>query len=179
MENTIDPNQFYNTKILSKIIPLVGIIAIGHWENKLSSESIVDEKLYGAPPPDPRFQAKYQFDLLVQGDSFNKFANSGDIVRCIDHNKSGLTIEENDLVIVERTRHSLRELSARRYMKLRGYYILQTESNEKSFQEPLIYGDKDKKKSKDIKIIGKILYVYRVINQNNHAISSTNEINNK
>jgi hypothetical protein len=179
IENLIDPNQFYNTTKLSKVIPLVGIIAIGHWEKKSSSESIVDEKLYGAPPADPRFQAKYQFDLLVQGDSFNKFANSGDIVRCIDHNKSGLTIEENDLVIVERTRHSLRELSARRYMRLRGYYILQTESNEKSFQEPLIYGDKDKKQSKDIKIIGKILYVYRAIYQNNHATSTTNEINNK
>jgi hypothetical protein len=50
-------------------------------------------------------------------------------------------------------------------MKLRGYYILQSESNEKSFQEPLIYGDKDSKKSKGIKIIGKILYLYRAINQ--------------
>jgi hypothetical protein len=32
IENLIDPNQFYNTTKLSKVIPLVGIIAIGHWE---------------------------------------------------------------------------------------------------------------------------------------------------
>jgi hypothetical protein len=159
----IDPYQLHNTSKSSTNIPLVGIISIGHWENKFLSENIMDEESYGSPPADPRFNKQVQFDLLVQGDSFNKFANSGDIVRCVDTNKANINLEENDLVIVERTRHSLKELSARRYTKIRGYYILQSESTEKVFQEPLIYGDKGSKNSKDIKIIGKILYVYRPI----------------
>lgn len=158
----ISPNQLHNNNFV-KNIPLIGIIAVGHWENKLSNEELVDEGSYSSPPADLRYNKECQFDLLMQGDSFNKFANSGDIVRCVDPIKANIPIEENDLVIVERNRHSLRELSARRYTKIRGYYVLQAESNEKTFQEPIIYGDKGSKHSKDIKIIGKILYVYRPI----------------
>lgn len=163
IQELIDPRLLHNTGKSSLNIPLIGIIAIGHWENKTSSANILDNNTYGCPPSDPRFNTKAQFDLLVQGDSFNKYANSGDIVRCVDTNIANITLEENDLVIVERTRHSLRELSARRYTKIRGYYILQSESTEKAFQEPIIYGDKGSKHSKDVKIIGKILYVYRPI----------------
>jgi hypothetical protein len=159
----IDPSNLHNTSKLSTNIPLIGIIAIGHWENRTPSENTIDEQSYGSPPADPRFDHKFQFDLLVQGDSFNKFANSGDIIRCVDINKANITIVENDLVVVERTRHALKELSARRYTKTRGYYVLQSESFEKTFQEPIIYGDKGNKHSKDVKIVGKILYVFRPI----------------
>lgn len=95
-------------------LPVLGEVAAGVW---LDVNQHVDETAYRPIPypSDPRYPHDWQYGLVVRGTSINRVAKDGDILGCLDYAASGIDLRDQDIVIVERTRHQegTRELTAK------------------------------------------------------------------
>lgn len=108
-------------------------------------------------PLDPRFPPEVQFDLVVEGSSLDKFAREGDLIRCVDIERSRVRIENGDIVVIERSRGEALELLGKRVLKQCDQVELWSESNHEFWREPVIRKDRDC----GIRIVAKVLYAYR------------------
>lgn len=75
------------------------------------------DRINNPPPPDPRFPADVQFDLVVEGSSLDKLAREGDLIRCIDIKRAGINVASGDIVVIERRRGERAELLAKRVLR--------------------------------------------------------------
>jgi len=109
-------------------------------------------------PPDPQYPIAAQYDLIVEGNSINRFARDGEILRCLDIHKAIVEPVDGDLLVVRRTRHGLAETTAKRGRRKNGAWELWFDSEDPSFQGivPLEVQDGDQ-----IEIIAVVLYAYR------------------
>lgn len=143
-------------------IPILGRVAAGQWAEIAASEETMAERQPSRFPPDPRYPISAQFDLVVEGTSINKFAQPGEMLRCVDLIETGLEIYHNDLVIVERIRSSeLRETTAKRVRRSNGRFELWPESTDPRWQDPVIVSPGGQDQHDEIRIIAKVLYAYR------------------
>lgn len=69
-------------------------------------------------PPDTRFDALQQVDLYVRGNSINRFAPSGFLLRCLLIDAWDEIIREGDMLIMDRLRDGLIERAAWRVTSL-------------------------------------------------------------
>jgi Peptidase S24-like len=90
---------------------VVGQIAAGRWLEAYAP----DEPIGESPMPcDPRHPLDWQYAFLVCGTSINRVASDGDFLLCLDIARSGEPVRDGDLVVIERHRQGLREVTARR-----------------------------------------------------------------
>lgn len=143
-------------------IPVLGKVAAGAFIEIMPIDP--DDIKPSQFPPDPRYPVAAQFDLLVEGPSINRFAQDGDMLRCVHITKAGLEIRDGDLVIVERTRDSsLRETTAKR-LKIRpnGIYEFWPESDHPKYQEPFKVRNGGTDQHDEISILARVIWKYRI-----------------
>jgi hypothetical protein len=119
-------------------VPTLGIAAAGVWRDVGMSDS-EESHLGPSPlPPDPRFPAAAQYDLIVEGTSIDRVAKNGGRLRVVDVRKLNIEIPDRELVIVERKRHQggLIETTAKRLRRKAGGYELRTDSDDPRWHNP-------------------------------------------
>lgn len=120
-------------------IPILGSIRAGSWLEVDQLDSATDQE-YQHIPALLDYPLDWQYAFTVEGTSLNKRAEEGDILQCVDLIKSGLDVEDNRLVIVERTKHegSMIERTAKRVRKTSSGFELWPESTDPAHQEPIV-----------------------------------------
>jgi SOS-response transcriptional repressor LexA len=120
-------------------LPVVGEVAAGRW---LEADDHVDVPPYDPVPvqPDSRWPVEAQYGLMVRGTSLNRVALDGDILACVDAITARYRPREDDLVIVEMRRNAglLRQMTAKRYMRLSTHIELWPDSDDPRWQTPII-----------------------------------------
>lgn len=140
-------------------VPLVAIICVGLWrEGFLSQEPESEVNTDHFTPNDPRYPNEHQFDVRIQGNSFNKYASDGSYLRCVNLVALNSDIQDGDFVVIQREKENLVEFSAKRVKKNGNGIELLNETLDPRLKEQVIMLDDD---TANIKIIGKILWTYK------------------
>lgn len=143
-------------------IPILGRVAAASWTEIMQSQAVASAPASSPFPPDPRYPLDAQFDMIVDGTSINRFAQPGEALRCINIVRSGVFVNDGDLVIVERTRAGiLRETSAKRLRRKGRTVELWPDSDDPLWQEPIIVNSDGLSGSDEVAIIAKVLWKYR------------------
>lgn len=137
-------------------IKIVGRVAAGVFRE---IEQVSLEQCPVSPfPPDPSYPLEAQFDLVVEGNSINKFARDGEIVRCVDIASTGVELVDGDLVIVRRQNGALVETTAKRARRKGSAWELRFDSDDPRYQGSLVLDPVD---GDQIEITAIVLYAYR------------------
>lgn len=116
-------------------IPVLGRIKAGAWRE---IDATIDVPQRSVPvAPDPKFSHLDHFALLVEGNSMNKVFADGDYVICIDFADSGLSLQDDDLVVAERARRGFIETTVKRVKFRKGIPELWPESTDDEHQGPI------------------------------------------
>ncbi|GJE19545.1 helix-turn-helix domain-containing protein [Methylobacterium marchantiae] len=112
---------------------IIGEAAVGVYVDK-SSGSKYQRFAPDMPtlPPDTRFPAEGQVDLFIRGNSINRFAPSGYILRCVLIDHWPELIRPGDLIVVDRFKGDLRERAAWRIFGNEKYIEYRTDSDIRS-----------------------------------------------
>lgn len=123
-------------------IPILGEVKAGNFllSDPFQNDFEPTEYFPYAFSPDMKREGIYA--LRVVGTSMNKVAPEGSILVCHDIYWSGISLNDGDMVVVERRRHDLIELTAKRYRN-NGRIELWPESDDPEWQEPYTVGDMD------------------------------------
>lgn len=134
-------------------LPTIGEVAAGVWK-----EGSVEFKATTQPvSPDPRYPLYAQRLYRVAGTSLNKIAADGSYLHAIDIHQGGIKPAHGDVVIARRMQHDLAEYTAKRLLIIGDKAILQPESNDPDWQEPItIEGDE----STDVEITDIVIAVW-------------------
>ena len=106
------------------------------------------------------YPEEWQFGLIVEGNCLNKIAHHGDRLVCLDVILASVSIKENDLVIVERSRFAgqMIERTAKRVRQAADGFELWPESTDPAHQHPIkLYQDTEDQ----VQVIGKVLWILR------------------
>ncbi len=142
-------------------VKVIGHVGAGMWHDLTA----VDFKVVESPiPADPSFPAAAQFDLTVQGDSINRFARDGELLRCVHLDRAHLEARDGDMVIFERKRSQgqLIETTAKRFRRRAGGLIeLWPDSDDERWQQPERFDPHNVKEGEEGRVIARVLYSYR------------------
>lgn len=146
---------------LSRPIYIVGSVEAGAWRTVTDGLPEFDQQVISPLFADRRYPIEAQFDLIVRGNSINRFARDGDLLRCVSLIKSGISLQDGQYVVVECTKDngSLRETTVKRLEIKSGGYTLHPDSDDPRYQKPVTLprgGD-----DREIQIIAVVLYQYR------------------
>lgn len=116
-------------------VDILGEVATGIYVDKDHTFS----RRHDAPdmpnlPPDTRFPADSQVDFYIRGDSINRFAPSGYILRCVLIKDWPEVIRPGDLLIVDRFQGELRERAAWRVRPTEKYIEFMTDTDSRREQ---------------------------------------------
>lgn len=138
-------------------VPVLGNVQAGAWA-EVEGETIEVKQF---APPDATHPVSWQVAYRVEGNSLNVTTPPGSILICVDLIKSGIRIEDNDLVIVERTRFNgqMMERTAKRARKVISGWELWPESTDPAHQEPLRVDEGHE--SDEVRIAAKVLWIMR------------------
>jgi SOS-response transcriptional repressor LexA len=140
-------------------VHVIGTIRAGLWQDIDAG----DAGLYEVVPAAPGVLPEWQYAFVVEGNSLNKIAQSGDFLICMDAIKSRYSEKDGDLVVIERSRFGgqMVERTAKRLRKSVSGYELWPESTDPAFQTPIIL--KGKENGDEVRIVAKVLYVMRKV----------------
>jgi len=137
-------------------VPVIGFVKAGIWQDvREGGPADMSVPSIGGYPV--RLQKAY----IVDGESLNKIARHGDVLICLDLIGSGVSIVENDLVIVEMTKHDgeFVDRSAKRVRKTRTGYELWPESDHPDHQQPIVLEEVND--GTEFRISAKVLWIIR------------------
>jgi len=136
-------------------IPIIGAVRAGQW---LEVDELKSEKPVKFAMGFPDYPVDWQYAFTVEGNSVNKVAKYGDVLICVDLKKSGVRINDGDLVIVERPRSNgqLVERTAKRLRHSAAGIELWPESDDPRFHEPIKVVSQD---TDEVRIVAKVMYV--------------------
>lgn len=137
-------------------IPVVGFVKAGIWQDvREGGPSDMNVPSIGGYP------VKYQKAFIVDGESLNKIARPGDVLICLDLINTGISIQDNDLVIVEITKHhgEFVDRSAKRVRKTKTGYELWSESDHPDHQTPIVVDES--LDGLELVVTAKVLWVIR------------------
>lgn len=142
---------------LGKLQPIrpSGYVKAGIWQDaRLEGPSMEVPSLGGYP-------VDMQIAYIVDGESLNKIARNGDVLVCLDLIASRVSIMDNDLVIVEMTKHGgeFVDRSAKRVRRTKTGFELWPESDHPDHQEPLVLNEVDE--GIDMRVSAKVLWIVR------------------
>lgn len=116
-------------------VPIVGSVEVGIYVDK----SYTYSNARNAPdmpnlPPDTRFPSSAQVDLYVRGNSIDRFAPNGYILRCVLIDNWNELIKPGDMLVVDRFQGTLRERAAWRVHPTSEYIDFETDTDQKKEQ---------------------------------------------
>lgn len=116
-------------------LPVLGEVQAGVWREN----DVLDEPKHQPLPlgPDPRYQGKTQFALLVLGESMNKVFTPGTFIVCVSWSDLGRQPREGDIVVVERRRDGMVETTVKRIAIQNRKLVLMPDSTDPRFQNPI------------------------------------------
>lgn len=140
------------------MVPIRGVVQAGHWQ---------DVDLWGADempeyvPSSGDYPIDWQFAYTVHGESLNRSAKDGDRLICVDLIKSGMPIEHDDLVVVERHRYGGQavERMAKRVRQTTRGIELWPESDHPDHQEAIAYEPDGDPEHNHVTIVAKVLWI--------------------
>jgi len=139
-------------------VPVIGEVAAGIW---LEVDVFDEPRLEPIPTVlDARYPPESQFALIVRGPSINRTAKDGAILLCVSMD-SGISINDGDLVIVERTRAqgAMVETTAKFVKRRNGGYELWPHSTDPRYQEPLFINEDETDGDVSIGIKARVLSI--------------------
>lgn len=141
-------------------VPVLGKVAANTWYTADDFVNPDDEDIERIPSVSG-YPVEWQFGMIVAGNCLNKIAHDGDRLVCLDLIKSQITIQDGDLVVVERKRFNgqMRQLTAKRVKRTSLGFELWPESHEPEHQEPIRLNDVPD--GEDIRVWAKVLWVLR------------------
>ncbi|MCH4542745.1 helix-turn-helix domain-containing protein [Ochrobactrum sp. A-1] len=149
------------TRVASPIgaVPVTGKVAANTWLSVEDMDFGYDDIEY--VPSASGYPVDLQFALKVEGNCLNKIANHGDRLICLDIAKTGIEVEDGDLVIVERSRFEgqMIERTAKRLRRTADGYELWPESHDPAHQDPITLNRPTNGDA--VRIIGKVLWIMR------------------
>ncbi len=140
-------------------IPILGKVAAGVWRELDLDAMAAREYEASSFPQDSRFPVDAQFDVIVDDASLNRLVAKGESLRCLDFEKSGQEAADGDLVLVERLRDSLRELTVRRVHCCNPRLTLQWESDDPRWSGTVVFGAPDETP----RLVAKVLFAFRAV----------------
>jgi DNA-binding XRE family transcriptional regulator len=141
--------------------PIIGKVAAGVW---LEADPMArhDPIGYLPVPGDSRYPAGSVYGLEVEGSSLNLIARPGDVLVCASIYSGIAEVNENDLVIVQRTRFGglLHEVTAKRVRRADGKFLLVPESTDPAWQTPIEVPVGEDGET-EIAVIAKVLWIFK------------------
>lgn len=146
-------------------LPVLGRVAAGMWLEVDVLDNSDEPRATIPVPPDPALPQGARFGLIVAGTSINRIAQDGEVLVCTSLAETGIQIEHNDLVIVERLKgqDGLREVTAKRFCQFADRIELHPESNDPRWQEPIVLRHAENDGHQDVKIIARVEWVYKPV----------------
>lgn len=165
--SNIDPSEILalsDAEAVSSVTPVaretklkvVGEVRAGAW---LEQTQWIEEDQFDidvGPNPAP---GTNRFAVRMSGNSMDKTIPSGAILECLEVQYGGITPQDDDYVIVERTNHDLTELTCKKLVLVDGKWLLKCESYQDEYQYTIDVGDVDEGLHVDneVKIIGLVI----------------------
>ena len=156
-KNEVD--QLVESKSPIGMVRTIGKVAANTWLSVDEMDFGYDDVEY--VPSVGGYPVEWQFSLIVEGNCLNKKASHGDRLVCLDTIKSGVDVEADDLVIVERKRFDgqMVERTAKRVRQAADGFELWPESTDPAHQDPIrLYRVPE---GEDIQVVGKVLWILR------------------
>ncbi len=156
-----DTHEGFNPSVGT--VSVIGEISAGTW---LDIEEVEEREAYqmSTVPASADYPTDRQYAFEVKGTSINRVAAEGDRLICLDLGKSGLTlnsIQNDDLVIVEQTKHSGQMIrrTAKRLRRTSQGYDLWPDSDDPKHAEPIPVNGSEN--GETIRVMAKVLWVLR------------------
>lgn len=158
MDRLLDLPQNAKSDAAQKAVLVRGEVGAGLWHEQEANDFEAEPSPF---PPDPLYPAESQYDLIVRGNSINRFARDGERLRVVDLARASIDYSNDDLVIVQKKRDGghLIETTAKR-IRVRGPIIeLWPDSDDPRWQQPERI-DTRQQKDGEGRIIALVLYSY-------------------
>ena len=141
-------------------LPIRGVVEAGSWQDV---ESWGAEDMPEYVPSAGEYPLDWQMAFVIHGESVNRTARDGEQVVCLDLIKSGVDIQHDDLVIVERSRFGgqMIERTAKRVRQTASGIELWPDSTHPEHQTPIAYRPNGDPEHNSVRIIAKVIWVLR------------------
>jgi len=141
-------------------LQVLGAVAAGVWREQ--TEWPEEDRYFIEVGPSPVVGGE-RFALRMEGNSMDKLIPPGSDLECLRTIFGEIEPVPGDIVIVQRDRHDMHELTCKRLDHDGKNYILRAESTRPEFQEPIIIGrpDADNFSDDGVQIIGIVLRAHQ------------------
>ncbi|WOK37591.1 S24 family peptidase [Sphingomonas sp. C3-2] len=141
-------------------LEVVGAVAAGVWREETTWGAEDRYSIEVGPNP---FPGSERFALRMEGYSMDKVIPPGSDLECLRVAYGYVEPQPGDIVIVQRDRHDLHELTCKRLDHDGQNFILRGESTRAEFQEPIVIGRPDENHvgDNDITIIAIVLRAHQ------------------
>lgn len=143
-----------------EMLEVVGAVAAGVWREQ--TEWSQEDRYSIEVGPNP-FPGSERLALKMEGLSMDKVIPPGSDLECLRVAYGYVEPQPGDIVIVQRDKHDLHELTCKRLDHDGQNYILRAESTRAEFQEPIVIGRPDENSISDdgITIIAIVLRAHQ------------------
>jgi SOS-response transcriptional repressor LexA len=141
-------------------LPIRGDVRAGAWL-ELDEFNDIPIRGYLDVVASQDFDETPQYALRVVGTSMNRVASDGDYAIVASWAETGLELDDDMLVVVQRQRGNTIEVTLKRAKRARKGWELWPDSDDPKYQEPLTM--KDGEKDVTVSIIGLVLAIHRPI----------------
>lgn len=140
------------------LVPVLGFVNAGAWADIAEQRSSTMGEYV---PSASDYPSEWQFAYIVDGPSLNRVASPGDRLICLDLIKSQVAIQDNDLVIVERSRYGgeMVQRSAKRVRQTIRGHELWPESDHPDHQQPIPFDGNEE--SDEVRVTAKVLWILK------------------
>ncbi|MEN9924306.1 MAG: hypothetical protein RL268_432 [Pseudomonadota bacterium] len=141
-------------------LEVLGAVAAGVWREQ--TEWPEEDRYFIEVGPSPVVGGE-RFALRMEGNSMDKLIPPGSDLECLRTIFGEIEPVPGDIVIVQRDRHDMHELTCKRLDHDGKNYILRAESTRPEFQEPIVIGrpDADNFSDDGVQIIGIVLRAHQ------------------
>ncbi len=127
-------------------LEVVGAVAAGVWREETTWGAEDRYSIEVGPNP---FPGSERFALRMEGHSMDKIIPPGSDLECLRVTYGYVEPQPGDIVIVQRDKHDLHELTCKRLDHDGQNFILRAESTRAEFQEPIVIGRPDENSISD------------------------------
>lgn len=144
-------------------LEVTGRVAAGTWREHHDLPPEERIKIEVNPYPFSRLGVE-RYALILEGNSMDKIIPPGSVLDCLRPDYDRVTPTAGDLVIVERRRHDLVEMTCKRLARVGDDWELRPESNDPKFQDPIRIKDlrRDASDDEEVRVIGIVLEARQV-----------------
>ncbi|PZO78469.1 MAG: phage repressor [Mesorhizobium amorphae] len=140
-------------------LPVIGRVSASHWWEVEDADRPLEE--WGTVPSVSGYPIDWQFGMIVEGNCLNKLAKHGDRLVCLDAIKSGYTLKDDDLLVIERSRYGghMLQRTAKRLRQIGQEFELWPESDDPAHQEPLRLSHPPE--GEEVRVYAKVLWILK------------------